>query len=73
MREVSIRTEYIALGQLLKLANFIQTGGEVKFYLMEHSIKVNDEHDNRRGRKVYVGDIVTVESEEPFLVTARPR
>ena len=52
MREISVRGDHITLGQLLKVAGFVGTGGEVKYFLQETSIKVNGEHDNRRGRKL---------------------
>jgi len=65
MREISYRGDHITLGQLLKLAGMVGTGGEVKWFLMETSIKVNGEHDNTRGRKLRAGDIVEVEGEEP--------
>jgi S4 domain protein YaaA len=61
MREIAIYTEFITLGQLLKLADMVGSGGEVKSFLAETSIKVNGEHDNRRGRKIYAGDTVEVE------------
>ena len=31
MMDIKISTEYITLGQLLKVTDFIQTGGEAKF------------------------------------------
>lgn len=61
MREVSINTDYIALGQFLKLADIISTGGMAKPFLAEVPIKINGELDNRRGRKLYPGDEVAVE------------
>ena len=70
MREISIRDDHITLGQLLKLAGFVSTGGEVKYFLRETTIQVNGETDNRRGRKVYPGDTVFVEGQEPIRVVA---
>jgi len=61
MLDIPIQSEFITLGQLLKLAGVIGSGGEVKTFLQETSIQVNGEHDNRRGRKVLPGDIVVVE------------
>lgn len=52
--------EYITLGVLLKIGGVIQTGGMAKFFLQEHTPLVNGEPDNRRGRKLYPGDIVSV-------------
>lgn len=69
MTEVAIRTEYIPLGQFLKLAECIDTGGAAKFFLQEHEIFINGEPDNRRGRKLYVGDRVEIRGVGQFLVS----
>lgn len=63
MKQIKISTEFVTLGQFLKLANLIQTGGEAKFYLKENKVIVNGEEDNRRGRKLYSGNIVEVENQ----------
>lgn len=60
MKIIEITSPYITLGQLLKFANVIQSGGETKFYLMENTITVNGELDNRRGKKCYPGDIIII-------------
>ncbi|GEN34696.1 S4 domain-containing protein YaaA [Aneurinibacillus danicus] len=60
-RQVPITTEYIPLGQFLKLAEIIDTGGQAKFFLAETYIEVNGEAENRRGKKLYNGDTVYVE------------
>ncbi len=39
---VSIHTEYIQLDQLLKYANVLSTGGQVKVLLEENKITLND-------------------------------
>lgn len=70
MREISVNGEYIQLGQLLKLAGLIGTGGEVKTFLAETSIRVNGEHDNRRGRKLRPSDVIAVEGHEPIRLVA---
>lgn len=59
-QQISITTEYITLGQFLKVADIIETGGEAKAFLASNSIQVNDEDDNRRGRKLRNGDKVMV-------------
>jgi len=71
MKTIGISTEYITLGQFLKLADCIGTGGEVKFFLQEKSVKVNGEPDNRRGRKLRVGDVVEVEGFGSFEIGVR--
>lgn len=58
IEEVKIRDEYITLGQFLKIVDLISSGGEAKAFLLENSILINDELDNRRGRKLYKDDIL---------------
>ena len=60
--------DYMTLGVLLKIEGIIQTGGMAKAYLQENTVLVNDEPDNRRGRKLYPGDIVIVENIK-YLIT----
>lgn len=50
--------EYVTLNVVLKLTGIISTGGQAKFYLQENEVLVNGEPDNRRGRKLYPGDVV---------------
>jgi len=71
MKSIGISTEYITLGQFLKLAECIGTGGEVKHFLQEKSVRINQEADNRRGRKLRVGDIVEVEGFGSFTISTR--
>ena len=62
MKELEIKTEYVTLGQLLKIAGEVDSGGEVKEYLRLHTPLVNGEPDSRRGRKLRPGDIVTLQN-----------
>ncbi|MBB3110922.1 S4 domain protein YaaA [Paenibacillus phyllosphaerae] len=71
MKEIAISTEYIALGQFLKLADCISTGGEAKFFLQENEVIINNEPDNRRGRKLYAGDQIEVGEFGKFTVVKR--
>ena len=66
--EVHIQTPFITLGQLLKEESIIATGGQAKWYLRENTVLVNQEPDDRRGRKLYPGDIVAVPSGERFVI-----
>jgi S4 domain protein YaaA len=59
--EVKITTDYIELQQLLKLTDWISTGGEAKIAVKRFSIKLNGEPENRRGKKIYPGDVVEIE------------
>jgi len=71
MKTIGISTEYITLGQFLKLADCIGTGGEAKFFLQEAEVLVNGEPDNRRGRKLRPGDVVDVSGCGKFTVATK--
>jgi ribosome-associated protein len=60
MREVSIGGDMIRLGQFLKLADLIDTGGEGKILIASGDVTVNGEVDLRRGRQLGPGDVVEV-------------
>lgn len=66
--EVSISTEYITLGQFLKLTRIISNGGDAKIFLMTTAVYVNDMLEQRRGRKLRVDDIIKVNGKE-FVIT----
>ena len=51
---------FITLGILLKITGVIDTGGQAKYFLTENKVLVNGEEDNRRGRKLYHGDVIEV-------------
>ena len=52
--------EFITLQSLLKATNIISTGGMAKVFLAETEVLVNGERENRRGRKLYSGDLIQV-------------
>ena len=62
-REVPIRGETIRLGQLLKLADVADSGGEAKQLLADGEVTVNGEVETRRGRQVRPGDVVVAAGE----------
>jgi len=68
MVEITIRTDYIRLDQLLKFAGVAGTGGESKFLIKDGQVKVNDEVVYERGKKIRKGDKVEVSGQETFIV-----
>jgi ribosome-associated protein len=50
----------IRLGQLLKAAGLVDTGGEAKVVLGEGLVTVNGEVETRRGRQLHPGDVVAL-------------
>jgi ribosome-associated protein len=68
MREVPIRGHTIRLGQLLKLADVIDSGAEARSYLAEGSVTVNGEPETRRGRQLHPGDVVVADGAELLVI-----
>lgn len=68
---IHITSEYITLGQLLKLTDYIQSGGQAKCMVKQLNITVNNEKEDRRGRKLYHGDIVVIEGSTYQIVKDR--
>lgn len=60
MRDVVISSDSIRLGQFLKLANVIDAGSDARSLLADGEVLVNGETEQRRGRQLVRGDIVTV-------------
>lgn len=64
-----IKTPFIRLDALLKLAGAADTGGQAKWMVQEGKIRVNGEACLQRGRKIRPGDRVETGS-LAVLVTA---
>lgn len=50
-KTIKIDREFITLGQFLKHVDIISSGGMAKWYLSEHTILLDNEVENRRGKK----------------------
>lgn len=68
MEQIAITTEYITLGQLLKITNVISSGGEAKWFLAENTVLVDGKFESRRGRKLYKGMTIKVLNKEYKIV-----
>ncbi len=58
MQEIKLREEYIKLGQALKAAGLVESGVDAKTEILDGNVKVNEEIEYQRGKKLYAGDIV---------------
>ncbi len=58
METVTIRDEFIKLGQALKAANLAESGVDAKFVIQDGLVKVNGQTETQRGKKLYNGDMV---------------
>jgi ribosome-associated protein len=68
VREVEIRGDTIRLGQLLKVAGVVDSGGEAKTLIAEGRVSVNGEVETRRGRQLHAGDVLAAAGQELRLV-----
>jgi ribosome-associated protein len=68
MREIEVRGDAIRLGQLLKVAGLVDSGGEAKAVLAEGGVTVNGEPEARRGRQLRDGDVVAAGDETVRVV-----
>jgi len=59
--DVSIGGDGIRLGQFLKFAGLLDSGGNVKEAIIDGYVLVNGDVDRRRGRQLQLGDVVTFE------------
>ena len=67
-QKVKLKTDYITLGQLLKIVDIISSGGQAKWFLQENDVLINGELDNRRGRKLYPNDLVEIPEYGNFMM-----
>ncbi|MDF2441948.1 MAG: ribosome-associated protein [Subtercola sp.] len=59
--DVPIGGDAIRLGQFLKFAGLLDSGGHVKDAIANGEVTVNGEIDLRRGRQLQLGDVVGFE------------
>lgn len=69
--KIEINTTYITLGQFIKLANVLESGGMIKSYLQDQGVIVNGELEHRRGRKLYPDNVVEVEDIGSYIVVKK--
>ncbi|MDB5085515.1 MAG: yaaA [Bacilli bacterium] len=70
-KNINLEQEYITLGQLLKYADVLSSGGEVKHFLATTPIRVNGVPEQRRGRKLHVGDLILIEGFEGIRLESK--
>lgn len=63
IKEVRIDDGFITLGQFLKIAGLIDSGGQARLFLNENEVLVNGEVEQRRGRKLHENDQIEIREE----------
>jgi ribosome-associated protein len=69
---IEIWSEYITLGQLLKMVDYVGSGAQVKEVLAEGGFKFNGEEENRRGKKLRPEDIVEFPDGTVVKIAVKP-
>ncbi|MDO4765511.1 MAG: RNA-binding S4 domain-containing protein [Eubacteriales bacterium] len=62
--EFELQGDFIKLGQILKATGIADSGIMAKELIEENYVLVNGELENRRGKKIYPGDHISVRLEE---------
>ena len=64
METITIRDEFIKLGQALKLAGLVDSGVMAKEVILDGLVKVNGNVEIQRGKKLYPGDVFSFDGED---------
>lgn len=67
--KIQIKGEYIKLGQLIKKLDIIDTGGQSKYFIENHEIRVNDKTNVKRSSKIFVGSTVWIDEQVYYIVS----
>ena len=64
--------DYITLQALLKEVGIIQSGGAIKSFLQENQVHFNGELETRRGKKIRIGDTITLPNQKLEILLTAP-
>ena len=70
--EYKLFEEFITLQALLKELGIIHSGGAIKSFLAEHHVYFNGELENRRGKKVRIGDSINIPDMKIQIILTQP-
>ena len=70
--EYKLFDEFITLQALLKEVGIIQSGGAIKSFLTDHQVFFNGELENRRGKKLRIGDVVSLPDQQLEIILLAP-
>ncbi|MDE6604267.1 MAG: RNA-binding S4 domain-containing protein [Lachnospiraceae bacterium] len=68
METITIRDDFIKLGQALKLAGLVESGVDAKLEIQEGFVKVNGEVEVQRGKKIHSGDVIEYNGQQIKVV-----
>ncbi len=64
MESITLREEFIKLGQALKAAGLVESGVEAKLVIQNGEVKVNEKVEYQRGKKLYGGEKISFREQE---------
>lgn len=64
MNEFIMNRPMMTLAQFLKATDFIQSGGQAKYFLKDYVVTVNNIECDKRGKKLYPKDIIKIEDQQ---------
>ena len=64
IKYVKLKTLWIRLDQLLKFAGVAESGGQAKEMILGEEVQLNGELCLARGKKIFPGDIITLDGVE---------
>lgn len=67
MKEFKINKSFVTITQLLKYFGYVGSGGEVKYFLMDNKVLLNNNEVTERKKKLYDGDIVIVDNDKYII------
>ena len=70
--EYKLFEEFITLQALLKDLGIIQSGGSIKSFLADHLVYFNGELENRRGKKIRIGDSIEIPDLKTQIILVKP-
>lgn len=70
--EYKLFTEFITLQALLKELGIIQSGGAIKSFLNGTTVLVNGTDEKRRGKKLRIGDVIRIPSQNIEIIIGEP-
>lgn len=70
--EYKLFDEYITLQALLKEVGIIQSGGAIKSFLADNQVFFNGKLENRRGKKLRIGDVVSLPNQQLEIILLAP-
>ena len=70
--EYKLFEEFITLQALLKELGIIHSGGAIKSFLADHLVYFNGELENRRGKKIRIGDSIEIPDLKTQIILVKP-